>query len=72
MPFIIRAFDKVAGLGWVTPPNDRGFRTIGSRPAAEIFQKTENAKSVMARMPSTIAKVRVEYSVETIDPPTEA
>jgi hypothetical protein len=69
MSFIIKANDA-GRIGWITPANHRGFRSLADRPQAAVFETREAAQQAIDRLPEAFTRAGIRFSIEPSDPAT--
>jgi hypothetical protein len=72
MSFVIKANDA-GRIGWITPANHRGFRSLGDRAQAAVFATREEAQAAVDRLPEAFTRAGIRFSIEASDPaPSES
>jgi|HubBroStandDraft_6_1064221.scaffolds.fasta_scaffold76776_3 hypothetical protein len=67
MSFIIKANDA-GRIGWITPANHRGFRSLADRAQAAVFETRDEAQQAIDRLPEAFARAGIRFSIEPADP----
>jgi hypothetical protein len=67
MGFVIKANDA-GRIGWITPANHRGFRSLADRAQAAEFETREEAQQAIDRLPEAFTRAGIRFSIEPTDP----
>jgi hypothetical protein len=67
MSFIIKANDA-GRIGWITPANHRGFRSLADRAQAAVFETRDESQQAIDRLPEAFARAGIRFSIEPADP----
>jgi hypothetical protein len=66
MAFVIKANDR-GQIGWISPLNHRGFRSLVDRAKAAVFPSREDAQRAVDQLPEAFARAGIRLSVEPAD-----
>lgn len=66
MNFIIKANDA-GRIGWISTANHRGFRSLGDRSAAAVFETREEAEKAIRRLPEAFVRAGIRFTIEPAD-----
>jgi hypothetical protein len=67
MGFVIKANDA-GRIGWISPANHRGFRSLADRAQAAEFETREEAQQAIDMLPEAFTRAGIRFSIE----PTES
>jgi len=70
VPFIVKTFDRVGKIGWLTGQDGHGCRRIGTRDQAERFSCEAEASCAASVMP-IFGQFQMFYHVEAIGERTQ-
>jgi hypothetical protein len=65
MAFVVKVTGEAGNVTWLAFPDQRGFRTLGTRQMAELFENVDDAQSAIAEMQRMFFVTGLEFSVET-------
>jgi hypothetical protein len=65
MGFVVKITGEAGNVTWLAFPDQRGFRTLGTRQMAELFENVEDAQSAIAEMQRMFFVTGLVFSVET-------
>lgn len=67
MSFVIKANDA-GRIGWITPANHRGFRSLADRAQAAVFATREEAQQAIDMLPEAFTRAGIRFSIEPAEP----
>jgi hypothetical protein len=67
MSFVIKANDA-GRIGWISPANHRGFRSLADRAQAAIFASREEAQQAIDMLPEAFTRAGIRFSIEASEP----
>lgn len=67
MSFVIKANDA-GRIGWITPANHRGFRSLADRAQAAVFATRAEAQQAIDMLPEAFTRAGIRFSIEPSDP----
>lgn len=65
MGFVVKVTGEAGNVTWLAFPDQRGFRTLGTRPMADLFENVEDAQSAIGEMQRMFFVTGLVFSVET-------
>jgi hypothetical protein len=71
MSFVIKANDA-GRIGWITPANHRGFRSLADRAQAAVFATREEAQQAIDMLPEAFTRAGIRFSIEPTGPAANA
>ncbi len=67
MSFVIKANDA-GRIGWISPANHRGFRSLADRAQAATFATRGEAQQAIDMLPEAFTRAGIRFSIEPADP----
>ena len=65
--FVVKLTGRTNFACWLSAPNSEGFRSLGLRENAEIFQTLAEAHTAIAKMPRAFSDAGLVFSVEALE-----
>jgi hypothetical protein len=65
MSFVVKITGEAGNVTWLAFPDQRGFRTLGTRQMAELFENVEDAQIAIGEMQRLFFVTGLEFAVET-------
>jgi len=65
MGFVVKVTGDAGNVTWLAFPDQRGFRTLGTRQMAELFENVEDAQIAIGEMQRMFFVTGLVFSVET-------
>ena len=66
MKFVVKGTTPSGDVVWLSPPDSDGFRNLGPRQTAEVFQERSDARLAIAEMPRPFRDAGFFFWVELL------
>jgi hypothetical protein len=67
MAFVVKATGRTGTVCWLSPTNEAGFRTLGPREWADVFQAARDAHIAISKLPRAFEDCGLIFSVKSAD-----
>jgi hypothetical protein len=67
MAYVVKATGTTGTICWLSPANEKGFRTLATREWAEVFSTLDDAHDAIVKLPRAFVDTGLKFSVELAD-----